>query len=109
MKTILPIGSVVQLKEAKKSLMIIGSLQTTDDGKEYDYIGCVFPEGYIDEDTFFLFNNEDIETVHFVGYMNSESQAYNMMLGSDEFREIVEAAKKDSEDVQDEEMDVSIE
>lgn len=102
MKTFLPIGSVVQLHEAEKSLMIIGTLQTTDDGREFDYIACVFPEGYIDEDTFFLFNNEDIETVHFVGHVNAESQAYNMMIGSDEFKELVEEAIKEDTDESDE-------
>lgn len=96
MKTILPIGSVVQLHDAEKSLMIIGALQTAEDGTEYDYIACVFPEGYLDEDTFFLFNNEDIETVHFMGYVNAESQAYNTMIGSDEFRKIIELAAEDA-------------
>lgn len=109
MKTFLPIGSVVQLHEAEKSLMIIGTLQTTEDGTEYDYIACVFPEGYIDEDTFFLFNNEDIETVHFMGYVNTESQAYNMMIGSDEFREIMEMAAEENNEAQTDEVDAAIE
>ena len=97
MKTIFPIGTVAQLKEAEKSLMIIGSLQATEDGTEYDYIGVPFPEGFIDDETFFLFNNEDIEKVHFVGCINAESQAYNMMIGSDEFRQMVEAAQAEAE------------
>lgn len=105
MKTILPIGTVVQLQEAEKSLMIIGSLQATEDGTEYDYIGVPFPEGFIDEDTFFLFNSDDIEKVHFVGCVNAESQAYNLMIGSDEFRQIVEAAAKQQEAEADEEIE----
>lgn len=105
MKTILPIGTVVQLQEAEKSLMIIGSLQATEDGTEYDYIGVPFPEGFIDEDTFFLFNSDDIEKVHFVGCVNAESQAYNLMIGSDEFRQIVEAAAAQQESEADEEIE----
>lgn len=106
MKTFLPIGTVVQLQEAEKSLMIIGTMQATEDGTEYDYIGCVFPEGYIDDETFFLFNTEDIEKVHFVGCVNAESQAYNLMIGSDEFRQIIEAAQNAEED-EDEDEEVS--
>lgn len=34
MKTFLPIGTVVQLQEAEKSLMIIGTMQATEDGTE---------------------------------------------------------------------------
>ncbi|MBQ2903317.1 MAG: DUF4176 domain-containing protein [Clostridia bacterium] len=106
MKTIFPIGTVAQLNGAEKSLMIIGSLQATEDGTEYDYIGVPFPEGFIDDETFFLFNNEDIEKVHFVGCVNAESQAYNMMIGSDEFRQMVEAAQAEDEDeYEDEELE----
>lgn len=86
MKNYLPIGSVVLLKEAKKSLMIVGTEQIDEDGNEFDYISCVFPEGYIDADTFFLFNNEDIEDVKFVGYINAESQTYMQMRKNEEYK-----------------------
>ncbi len=77
MKKLLPIGSVVKLEGGTKSLMIIG-LYTLDkeENKEYDYMGCPFPEGYIDSDTFFLFNHEDVVKVEFVGLINAETQAY---------------------------------
>lgn len=101
MKKYFPIGTVVQLYDAQKSLMIIGALQKTDEGEEYDYIACPFPEGFIDAETFFLFNQEDIEKVHFVGYINTESQEYNMMLGSDEFRQIMEHALEENENSDD--------
>lgn len=80
MKELLPIGSVVKLKEATKSLMIIGTTQKDNEDNKYDYISCIYPEGYIDENTFFLFNHEDIETVNFIGYINAESQTYIQML-----------------------------
>lgn len=103
MKKYFPIGTVVQLREAKKSLMIIGALETTNDGEEYDYIACPFPEGYIDEETFFLFNQEDIEKVNFVGYINTESQQYNMMLSSEEFRQLMEQSMEETENSDDKE------
>ena len=84
MKELLPIGSVVRLKEATKSLIIVGTTQIDEDGNIYDYISCVFPEGYIDENTFFLFNHEDIEEVKFVGYINAESQTYAQFIKNQE-------------------------
>ena len=51
MKDLLPIGSVVTLKEGKKKLMIIGRIQENEKSKKlYDYAGCQWPEGYKDKD-----------------------------------------------------------
>lgn len=80
MKNLLPLGSVVLLENATKSLLIVGTDQIDEDNIRYDYISCVFPEGYIDSETFFLFNNEDIKEVKFVGCINAESQTYLQML-----------------------------
>lgn len=86
MKELLPIGSIVLLKEATKSLMIVGMMQRDDEGREYDYIAVVFPEGYIDSETFFLFNHEDIVDVRFVGCINAESQTYMQLLKNESLR-----------------------
>lgn len=78
---LLPIGSVVLLKEADKRLMIYGIKQVNgEDGKIYDYIGCLYPEGSIDAEYTFLFQHEDIEKVDFVGYMDSEFQIFREAL-----------------------------
>lgn len=87
MKDLLPIGSVVMLKEATKSLMIVGTMQRDEDGNEFDYISVVFPEGYINSEYFFLFNHEDIVDVKFVGYINAESQTYIQLLKEQETQE----------------------
>lgn len=84
MKNLLPIGSVVTLNGGKKSLMIIGIMQKDDEDNIYDYVSCVFPEGYIDAETFFLFNHEDIAEVAFVGCINAESQTYIELLKQEE-------------------------
>ena len=61
MKDLLPIGSVVTLKEGKKKLMIIGRIQENEKTKKlYDYAGCQWPEGYKDKDHCYVFNHEDI-------------------------------------------------
>lgn len=90
MKELLPIGSVVLLKEATKSLMIVGTSQRDEEGREFDYISVVFPEGYINSDTFFLFNHEDIVDVNFVGYINAEVQTYLQMLRNEEAKQKAE-------------------
>ena len=69
----LPLGSVVLLHEGKKRLMIYGRKQLNpSDNKIYDYIGCLYPEGNIESNTAFLFNNENIRQVFFLGLQDKE-------------------------------------
>lgn len=76
-KELLPIGSVVLLKNATKKLMIYGVCQTDlTDNKDYDYIGVVYPEGNMGEGTQFLFNHNDIQEVFFKGYSNHERDVF---------------------------------
>ena len=48
---LLPIGSVVKLKNGQKRLMITGFLQMEQDEKGqkniWDYSGCLYPEGML--------------------------------------------------------------
>ena len=77
MKDLLPVGSVVLLRDATKKLMIIGILQVKPgEDKIYDYLGVLYPEGYIGEENNFLFSHEDINDVIFKGYENSEREAF---------------------------------
>lgn len=71
-KNLLPIGSVVLLKEGKKRLMIYGINQKTDKGDIYDYIGCLYPEGNISPEYTYLFNADAIEAVFFLGFVDPE-------------------------------------
>lgn len=74
-----PIGSVVLLKGALKKAMIIGIMQTitTENGDvtEYDYMAVLYPEGFINKDTMFMFNHDAVLDVVFRGYENSERKA----------------------------------
>lgn len=82
--SLLPIGSVVTLKEGTKKLMIFGIIQSVEkpaegtdvDSQEYDYIGVPYPEGNINQDYQYSFNHEDIETIHFFGYQDVERQIF---------------------------------
>lgn len=76
MKDLLPVGSVVLLKDATKKLMIIGILQVKpSENKLYDYLAVHYPEGYLGSDNNFLFNNSDINDIIFRGYENPEREA----------------------------------
>ncbi len=73
-KELLPIGSIVLLKDGEKRLMISGIMQT-DTGetqKNYDYMGVLYPEGHIGEGFQYLFNHEDIDEIIFRGFEDAE-------------------------------------
>lgn len=77
MKDLLPVGSVVLLRGASKRLMIIGILQIKQsEGRMFDYLAVPYPEGYLGEDSNFLFNHEDINDVVFRGYENPDHENY---------------------------------
>lgn len=79
-RELLPIGSIVLLKDGQKRLMIAGVKQSelTDDGigKEYDYMGVLYPEGHVGEQFQYLFNHEDIQKVIFRGYEDGERKDF---------------------------------
>ena len=76
-KELLPIGSVVRLKEAKKKLMIFGVKQMdSSEQKEYDYIGVIYPEGNLGTKYQVVFDHESISEVVFRGYENLERDLF---------------------------------
>ncbi len=77
-KYLLPIGSVVLLKEGKKKLMICGRIQVREGSdKIYDYSACLYPEGLLGPNSIFFFNDEDINRVYFIGFQDEEEIIYN--------------------------------
>ena len=62
---LLPIGSVVKLKNGQKRLMITGFLQMEQDEKGqkniWDYSGCLYPEGMLTSEANYVFNHSQIE------------------------------------------------
>jgi len=76
MKNLLPIGSVVLLNDAEKRLMVNGWYPEAQDVKTYEYMGCFYPEGFIDVEHIFLFNHEDIDKVDYVGFADAEFQMF---------------------------------
>ena len=74
---LLPLGSIVILKDSDIKLMIFGRVQRAKMTNEpYDYTACFWPEGNLSVDHTFLFNHEHIETVIHRGYSDDEDAAY---------------------------------
>ena len=78
-QNLLPIGSVVCLKNGEKPLMIFGILPQNA-VQRFDYLGVLYPEGYLSEDMVFMFNHEDIDEVKFIGYVDSAQQMFRNTL-----------------------------
>ncbi|WP_294580948.1 DUF4176 domain-containing protein [uncultured Ruminococcus sp.] len=69
---ILPIGTVILLKNATKRVMIIGVCQKNREGVIWDYSAVIYPEGYMSADKTIMFNNEDIDKIYAMGYQDAE-------------------------------------
>ncbi len=78
---LLPVGSVVLLKEADKMLTIIGILPIND-GQKHDYLAVPHPEGYINDKYVFVFDQQDIAEVKYIGYMDSAYQMFRSGLAA---------------------------
>lgn len=81
MKDLLPLGSVITLKEGRKRLMIVGRLQNQIGSHEcYDYAAVLWPEGLIDSKHFYLFNQEDIDLLFYIGLQDTEEFQFRTVL-----------------------------
>ena len=81
-KELLPIGSVVRLKNGKKKVMVTGFCISTSENKDkmYDYCGCIYPEGVITSDKNLVFDHDQIAELFFLGYVNVEEQHFKATL-----------------------------
>ena len=79
---LLPVGSIVRLKESEKYVMIYGVLQKTslNPDKFIDYVAVPYPEGYFDERYQYIFNHDDIEEVIFRGYEDDSRELFIKLL-----------------------------
>lgn len=81
MKELLPLGSIVLLNEGNKRIMICGRLQQeVEKDQIYDYCACYYPEGIMDPNELFLFNNEDIKNVFYIGMQDEEEFQFRTYL-----------------------------
>ena len=79
---VLPIGSVVLLKEANKRLMILGYRRASanDPTRVYDYCGCTYPEGFTSPQQTAIFDHDMIDRVIFMGLQNPAQAEFSEKL-----------------------------
>ena len=81
MRDLLPIGSIVLLNGGEKRLMIIGVIQINPtDGKQYDYLACLYPEGFVGPEHTYLFNHDDIDKIDAEGFVDEEHNTFRAQL-----------------------------
>ena len=71
-----PIGTVVKVQDQDMNLMIVGYGGVSEKGENFDYFGIPSPYGFVDKNTMILFNDEQIETLHYMGYVDAVTQQY---------------------------------
>lgn len=84
---LLPIGTVVLLKDSVKKVMITGVLQKQVDKnteKIWDYTAVLYPEGTMGPDKSFLFDSSQIEKIYAIGYQDEEQFEFKIKI--DEIR-----------------------
>lgn len=80
----LPIGSIVYLKEGTNKLMILNRApilpSEEEDAKDiwYDYSGCFYPQG-LDPNNVFYFNEENIDEIVFEGFKDDEEERFQKL------------------------------
>ena len=90
-KNILPIGTVIQLKEIDVRVMICGycSEQEAYPNYVWDYAGFLFPIGYTDRKKLISFDADQIQQIITYGYQDTEQMQY-----MEELAEIMETIEK---------------
>lgn len=71
---LLPIGTIVKLKNSTESLMIIGRfpiIKKNNITGYYDYNACLYPDGFYGNNLY-MFNHKDIEEIIYYGYFSLE-------------------------------------
>ncbi|MBC2214530.1 DUF4176 domain-containing protein [Listeria welshimeri] len=78
MEELLPLGSVVRLKNGEQQLLIISRFALYNNQGVigyFEYSGCLYPHGQTDQTSYF-FNQEDIEKIYFTGYVNEAEREF---------------------------------
>ena len=76
-KGLLPLGSVVSLKDMDPKVFISGRIVCAEgDDRIYDYVGCIYPEGMGKGDELIFFDREAVERLYFIGYQDEYEIAF---------------------------------
>lgn len=90
MERLLPIGSIVRLKNGEQKLMIISRAALYNNQGTlgyFEYSACLYPNGHTNQNAFF-FNEENIEEIIFEGFCDKDEENFAMA-----FEEQIEKTK----------------
>ena len=91
---ILPIGSIILLRRARKPLMIIGYFVNVNENEKKEYIGIPYAGGLEDMSVLRGFNHKDIRSVIQMGDQgNSFLEFKDMLLDNDKIKEMLNEIK----------------
>lgn len=79
MGDVLPLGTIISLKNDTEKLMIVGWSQVSpedDDKLIYDYNACEYPKGAFHGKSIHFFNEEDIDKIYSDGYVDDDGVNY---------------------------------
>ncbi|MBO5008346.1 MAG: DUF4176 domain-containing protein [Clostridia bacterium] len=95
-KDLLPIGSIVKLKGAKRKVMIFGVMQNSPSqpGVVHDYISVAYPEGHFDPRLQIAFDDADIEEVVFRGYEDPDNERLKFLATLDMAKRLMDKKKE---------------
>ena len=68
-RKILPLGTVVRVKDKKERYVILGR-HVENNKIRYDYLCLVYPYGYHDNSEFLYINDSDVTSMYFLGDIN---------------------------------------
>lgn len=77
-KELLPIGSVVHIKDSTSLVMVAGYLPISQKEPEriWSYSGFRFPLGFTNDDEVYCFNHDQIQRVYAYGYRDIEHDIF---------------------------------
>ena len=76
MATLLPVGTILKLKEQEQKVMVAGYGGYNLNDEIHDYIGLPTPMGIVDKNLSFVFNSADVESIVYLGYLDASTQVY---------------------------------
>ncbi|WP_208423195.1 DUF4176 domain-containing protein [Latilactobacillus fragifolii] len=75
----LPIGSIIYLKEGSRKIMILNRGPVIEENNEnifFDYSGCSYPLG-LNIDEIFYFNEENVDKILFEGFSDEDEERFD--------------------------------
>ncbi len=108
MEELLPVGSIVGLKDESIYIVIGYSPNNINNSSQYDYVGSTLIGLYKSQEQlrynkdYFYFNKADIERVLFIGYSDEYFELYRMV--NEELSDLLKKAKNSKNNLENEDI-----